>query len=144
VDKTQLIVAAVPPVLVPPLWASVEPILAMAVDKAHGDLDIDNLYDRLLAGQEMLLAVLDGPLVIAACIVTVSTLDTGVRVLYVPALAGNRMDEWFEQGLSVLRHLAKEQGCTSIRACGRPGWQKQIPSARAIHTIVEFSGESNG
>lgn len=120
------------------IWEKIKPHMVKAIDQAHGDLSMDNLMDRLRSGQEIAIAVCDGPEIVTTCIVTVTVLDSGRKVLYVPSLGGDRMSEWLEDGLSVLRSMAQQYGCDGIRACGRPGWARALPGAKAIHQIVEF------
>lgn len=137
-DEGGLTIAAVPPLLVDVLWKQIEPHVDLAIAESFGDLDKERLKIRLKDGSEMILAVCDGPEIIATCLVTVSTLDTGRRVLFVPGIGGERMSEWLDDGLEMLRKMAADFGCEGIRACGRAGWSRAIPSAKALHTIVEF------
>jgi hypothetical protein len=129
----------VPANLIEVMWPLVEHHLDLMIAESFGDLDKGNLKARLLGGSEMLIVISDGAYIVAACIVTVSVLDTGRKVLYVPGIGGERMSEWLPAGLDLLRKIASDFGCDGIRACGRAGWAKVIPSANALHTIVEFN-----
>lgn len=124
--------------LVDVLWAQLEHHIDLAIAESFGDLDKGRLKERLKSGVEIALLVSEEDQIIATCLVTISTLDTGRKILYVPAIGGARMNEWIDQGLEVLRQMASEFGCDSIRACGRAGWSRAIPTATALHTIVEF------
>lgn len=137
-DKDSINIVTVPFNLVPIIWDKIEPHLDLAVKESHGDLDKVKLFERACTGQESILLVCEGKEILATCIVTISILDTGRKVLYVPSLGGNRMDEWLDQGLEFLRRMAADYGCEGIRACGRPGWIRTIPNAKAIHSIIEF------
>ena len=131
-------ICSVPPALIDVIWERIRPHIHKAIDQAHGDLSEDNLRDRLRTGQEIALTICDGPEIVTTCIVSVSVLDSGRKVLYVPSLGGERMSEWLEDGLALLRSMAQQYGCDGIRACGRPGWARTLPGAKAIHQIVEF------
>lgn len=120
------------------IWDKIRGHIGKAIDEAEGDLDEGNLKQRLRDGNVVALLVCEGAEAVATCIVTVNQLDSGRKVLYIPSLGGERMSEWFEEGLKVLRQMAEQYGCDGIRACGRPGWARQIPGAKAIHQIVEF------
>lgn len=120
------------------IWDRIRGHIGKAIDEAHGDLDEGRLRDRLRSGQEVALTVCDGPEIVTTCIVSVQTLDGGRRVLFIPSLGGERIDEWLDDGLAVLRQMAQQYGCDGIRACGRPGWIRKLPGAKAIHQIVEF------
>lgn len=133
-----LSICSVPPALIDPLWDALRPHVDKAIDEAHGDMDEGNLLDRLRSGQEVAMAVCDGQDIIAVGIVTVRVLDAGKRVLYISSLGGSRMSEWFEEGFALLKNMAKQYDCESVRACGRPGWARQIPGAKPIHQIYEF------
>lgn len=137
-DESGLTIAPVPPLLVDVLWNQIESHIDLAVAESFGDLDKEKLRNRLKNGSEMILIVCDGPEIIATCLVTVSTLDTGRKILFVPGIGGERMSEWLDDGLGILRKMAADFGCEGIRACGRAGWSRAIPSAKALHTIVEF------
>lgn len=136
--KSGISICSVPPALIDVIWDKIKPHIHKAIDESYGDLDETNVKERLRSGQEIAMVFCDGPEIISTGIVTVSTLDTGRRVLYIPSLGGERMSEWFEEGYKILKQLEQQYGCEGIRACGRPGWARQIPNAKAIHQIVEF------
>lgn len=137
-DKNSIKLAVIPCNLIPIVWDKIETHIDLAIAESYGDLDKTKLYERLTNGQESALVAIEGKEIIATCLVTISTLDTGRKVLYVPSLGGNRMDEWLDQGLQFLRQMALDLGCDGIRACGRHGWAKVIPQAKVLHSIVEF------
>lgn len=120
------------------VWVKMRPHIVKAIDEAHGDLDEGKVLDRLREGHEVALIACDGQSIVTVCIVSVKELDSGRRVLFIPSLGGSRIEEWFEDGLALLKQMAQQYGCDGIRACGRPGWIKKIPGAAAIHQIVEF------
>lgn len=48
------------------------------------------------------------------------------KVLLVPILAGDDMDEWLPDIVETLEHFAKHMGCKYIEERGRPGWGKVL------------------
>lgn len=131
-------IVAIPSSMINLVWNQIEPHIDLAVAESHGDLDKGNLRGRLESGQETILAVCEGSTIITTCIIAISILDGGRKVLFIPSLGGDNMNEWIEEGLKSLQTIAKELGCDGIRACGRPGWVRVIPNAKILHTVIEF------
>ena len=46
--------------------------------------------------------------------------------LCVAALAGSGMVNWLDELLAALDRLAREQGCCTVLAYGRPGWRRAL------------------
>jgi hypothetical protein len=131
-------IVLIPPLLIDVMWSQMKTHVDRAIKEAHGDMCEENLKARLRSGEELALAVIEDDKVVALGIITVRTLDTGRRVLYVASLGGDHMEDWFDAGYSILKQLEAQQNCDGIRACGRPGWSRKVPGARAIHQIIEF------
>jgi hypothetical protein len=135
---SEIKVVAVPPEMIEGIWPKFEAFIAEAIKYSHGDLCEEGLKERLQAKEEVLLAVVEDDQVLAGCVATTRVLDSGRKILYVPVMGGERMDEWLQLGLDALKTLESTLGCEGIRACGRPGWAKALPGAKVLHQIVEF------
>ena len=98
--------------------------LQRVVDNSHGDLCLEGMKKELLEGNAGLLIVTEGDDLIAAMTATVSVMQTGLRALYLPAIGGDRLDEWMDLMLPMLNELAKVYNCTEIRGTGREGWER--------------------
>lgn len=114
--------------------------LQRVVDVSHGDLCLEGMKKELLEGKSGLLVVTDGDDLVAAITATVSVMMTGLRVLYLPAIAGDRLDEWMDDMLVILKDLAKVYNCTEIRGSGREGWAKVLKQRgfKHCHTTLNW------
>ena len=122
-----LIVAPVPPPMIDLIWDQVEPLLGKVIEKAPDDIVASIVYDDLKAGTKMLVAISRGPDIIAINILDVKVLDSGVRCLYIPIIAGTEMENWLDRMHEVAKAVAKEYNCTELRGLAvRKGWMTKL------------------
>lgn len=136
-DQGQLMVAAIPPSMVPILWDRVAVLLESVLLVNHGEATLEGIHRRLLEGNEQLVGVFEHQTLIAMAILGVSEFETGKRCLEVPYVAGERMADWLGPGFRAIEGIAREMGCSHIRGCGRPGWERAAPGFRKIRTVYE-------
>lgn len=129
---------AIPPSLIRGLWPQMEKFLKPVIAKSYGEVTLDGIYSRLLDGTEIAVGVFDTDMhMVAVCILGISEFETGKRVLQMPYCGGVNMTSWLQEGFKVIKQIAKEQNCTHIRGCGRPGWEKALPELKKIRTVYE-------
>ena len=137
----KLTISAVPSNLIDLVWDQVEPLIDKVVEKAPGEIVTSLVKERLLANDELLMLVSEGDKVIAANVVTVRTLDSGVRALYIPIVGGSRMNEWMSDFLSQVELLAKDYNCTELRGlAARKGWLSKLKPYgwEEVYTTVRY------
>lgn len=125
------------------IWSRCVPHLQRVVDRAPTDASLKSIKDGLLNGVTMLLIVTEGEEVIAATTLEKVTYSTGHKVLFFPAVGGDRMEEWSERFLEIINAIAVDLGCEEIRgAACRKGWLRSLQSADKqkdwyeLHTVI--------
>lgn len=122
-----LTIASVPSNLIDLVWDQMVPILDMCIRKAPDDLVASVVYEQLKTNNSMLLMVYRGPKVIAINVLDIKVLDSGVRVLYIPIIAGSEMDVWLEEAHRICVQIAKDYNCTELRGIAvRKGWMSKL------------------
>jgi hypothetical protein len=72
----------------------------------------------------------------AACTTAINDFPVG-KVLTVVHLAGKGLEEWMFEGISILEHWGKSQGCDRIRINGRDEWSRVLPGYSKSAVVSE-------
>lgn len=122
------------------LWPLVQPWLERGLKAAH-DTSMAGILLGLKDGTDQLWAIVADGDVIGAFLTSIHTGDDegGAQYLAVYALGGERLTEWAGKLGDEMARFAKFYDCASVRFCGRPGWERMLPSYRVAG---EFHGET--
>lgn len=120
-----LTISAVPPPAVEIVWADAEPFFQRAVETTDGVYDIETVRRGLGTGEYVLWVVMDGTKIIAAGTTSIRNYPNA-KALTIDWLGGERMPEWLEQSMSVMRSFAKDNGCDFVEGYGRKGWGRAL------------------
>jgi len=124
---SELSISAIPANLINQVWGQVKPLLERVTEKAPDDVSVYAVRERLYAGSTVLVTISEGDTIVAINTLTVETLDSGMKVLFIPITAGDRMDEWLERFLDVARDIARDHGCEELRGLSvRKGWMRVL------------------
>jgi hypothetical protein len=116
-------VVPIAPPLVAEIWSEAEPFIAAACEHNLSRMAAEDVRDFLESGAMRLVAVFDGPRMIASF--TVETVDyPRARALRVVHLGGERFAEWMEAATNLLEAGARNIGATVLEMYGRPGWER--------------------
>jgi len=138
---SNLIVGAVPVTMINIIWPMCVEHLERVVAKAPDDISLETIKAGLLNGKSMMITVSEGDQIIAVNTVEQVTYETGHRVLFIPLVGGDRMDEWMERFLDIVHAIARDMNCDELRgmAC-RKGWLRALTKAGQnwydIHAVV--------
>ena len=128
-NEEPLVVSAVPYTMIDLIWDRVEPLIRSVEALAPEDISTPLVKDNLRLGRNLLVCISRGSEVIAVNVLDVRTMDSGIKVLYIPITAGDCMDEWLDNFLDVAKAIAKDYGCTELRGLAvRKGWIKKLES----------------
>lgn len=131
--------ALVPPSLVTRNYETFHPFLQKAAKVSSEECTAEHLLQDLITQKCDLLCALsdikDRPLGI--CILQVVTFPSGKKVLEMPYISGDNMEDWLIEGFEVIKQIAKESGCKYVRGAGRPGWSKVVPDLKVIRHVYE-------
>lgn len=135
-------VIAIAPSMVGELWPQIKPLFDKVVAVSHNTLNTYVMRNRILDGSNILLAAIDDKEIIAIVTVNFYVNDNGMRVLEVPAISGDRIEEWAEQVIEVLLQLKKERTCDYIVGLGRAGWERYLKryGFKPIMTVMAYEG----
>ena len=122
-----LIISVVPCTMIDLIWDKALPIIKLAADKAPEDVCCKVVHDELCKGAKLLVTISRGADIIAVNVLDIRTLDTGIKILYIPITAGSEMEFWLEDFLEFVKVIAKNCDCVELRGLAvRNGWMKKL------------------
>ena len=122
-----LTLATVPANLTDLLWDKIEPFIEMVASKASDDIVTSVIKEQCRLGNQMPLVIYRGSDIVSVSIMTVRTLDSGIKALYIPIVSGSEIDTWDEDYMALLTKIAKAYGCTELRGMSiRKGWMTKL------------------
>jgi hypothetical protein len=114
-------VSMVPAEYVDTCWAKIEPFIEKAAEYTYGRYSASNLYDMVKDGDHQLWVAYDGGDFKGTVLTNVMNYPQR-RVLCMGFCGGIELKDWKTPMLDLLKRYAKDMGCDSIEAFGRPGW----------------------
>ena len=124
---SDLVIAAVPCTMIDLIWDKVLPFVKMVEEKTPEDIVAEVTKVELLKGALLLVTISRGTDLIAINVLDVRTLDSGVKVLYIPITAGSEMDLWIDRFLEITTAIAKDYNCVELRGLAvRNGWLRKL------------------
>jgi hypothetical protein len=125
-DK-DLTIAAVPCTMIDLIWDKVVPFMKMVEEKSPEDVVGEVVKEELIKGNQLLATISRGSDIIAINVLEVRTLDTGIKVLYIPITAGAEMELWLDRFLGIAEAIAKDYNCVELRGLAvRNGWLRKL------------------
>jgi len=122
-----LTIAVVPCTMIDLIWDKVFPIIKLAADKAPEDVCCKVVKAELCEGRKLLITISRGSEIIAVNVLDLRTLDTGIKILYIPITAGTEMDVWIDDFLAFAKEIALSHDCVELRGLAvRNGWIKKL------------------
>lgn len=116
----------VDPAEVHKFWPHVEWLIEKAMWSGTGDETLEEVRDRVLAGQSLLWIIWDESAkeLLATGITNLINTAAG-KVCVISKQAGKNMERW--QGfIEDIEAYAKREGCVKTRIYGRPGWERSL------------------
>ena len=114
-------IGGVPPGYIMTVWDRVEPLLKRVVKPETG-YAMEHVLNELQMAKLQLWVIEDFLAVVVTCIQERPL----HRVLWVQFMAGDRMDEWLDDWITVQEEYARHNGCIAVEFSGRAGWHKKI------------------
>jgi hypothetical protein len=119
-------VSIVPIDYVDHFWPQVEPLLKPAVDHSHGYYLVEDVYNYVINGYEILwVAHIAGTVIGMA---TTHELDYPQKTVLCISFWGGQepLEDWGLALLQLIQRYARETGYKGIEAYGRSGWSKRL------------------
>ena len=113
----------VPAEYVDTCWNKITDFIEKAAEYTYGRYSADNLYDMVKEGEHQLWVAYEDSEFKGTVLTNVMNYPKR-KVLCMGFCGGEKLEEWKDPMLELLRRFAKDMGCDSIEAFGRPGWAK--------------------
>jgi hypothetical protein len=114
------------------VWFEVLPLIESALEYGDGKYDTHSIYQKLKSREMQLWLSLNKG--IEALCITQIQIYPQKKVCLLHVVAGRDMNHWL-QFLDEIETWAKQQGCQSLEAYGRPGWKK-VTGWEQIHVVI--------
>jgi len=122
-----LIISVVPSTMIDLIWDKVLPHIRMVEEKSPEDISSDVTKEGLMKGELLLVVISRKVNIIAINVLDIRTLDTGMKVLYIPITAGAEMELWLDNFLKIIIAIAKDYNCVELRGLAvRNGWLRKL------------------
>jgi len=122
-----LIIGVVPATMIDLIWDKIIPLIALVEEKSPEDIVCSVVKEQLIGGHQLLVTISRNTEVIAINVLDIRTLDSGVKVLYIPITAGAEMELWLDRFLEIAKAIAKDHECIELRGLAvRNGWLRKL------------------
>src|SRR5688572_14783801 len=118
-----MIVTVIPVEALHEMWPKVEPFIEAAWEQSPGVYRAVDILARILEGYEVLWGVFDEENNPVGAFTTELHSFPLCRRLLVSCLGGERLNDWAEEALDVVKKYATDLGCTHLDARGRKGFR---------------------
>lgn len=126
----------IPAQCVPNVWATVAPMLKLAVERGQKDFLLEDVL-ALIMSREMQLWIWVEELKIVACCVTQLVNYPQRKVCQLPYIAGSGMKRFLQCEEQFIT-WAKAHGCTQLEGFDRGGWLRVLNSRKwfKVYTTI--------
>ncbi len=108
------------------MWPTVAPLLAPAVERSHGRVDMAAVTEGLTARRYLLWVAYAEDREIAAAFITRVAVYPRKSMLAIDFAGGGRMSAWLPTVLDTFRRFAEDSGLDGAEFYGREGWVKPV------------------
>lgn len=123
----KIIISTVPCGMINFIWDKVSPFINMVEEKSPEDIVEKVVKEQLSRGNQVLVIIYRNHDIIAINVLEIRTLDSDVKVLYIPITAGAEMELWLDDFLKIAIKIAKDQNCIELRGLAvRNGWLRKL------------------
>lgn len=118
--------AIVPISLIDFVWKSIEVMLESIINKAHGEMNLITVKQKLKEDRAVLLLALNEEEIKGLAIIQLEIFDTSKRVLNI-SMASGELNLFTGEYDDFIVKMAKDLKCEEIRAIGaRVGWERAL------------------
>ena len=117
-------------------------LIQSIIDLNPGYATVEGIVDRIHNHGSILTLISDDSGDLKAIVVAdIITVDTGMKVLVVPHVAGSDVRSWYDTMVESMHELARANNCQTILASGRRGWEKlgKASGGSVIQSTIEWT-----
>ena len=103
-------------------WDEIAPVLQRVFDRFDIGITTDNLLQDILTRDMQLWDCGSG------YAITQIVIKPNFKVLTIPYIAGDGMDEWLGELFETVKAFGQSNGCKYLEGYGRKGWQRRLES----------------
>jgi hypothetical protein len=129
-DVARVAITPIPSYYITPIWGNVSELISSAVEYVDSGYTADDVRKALTVSEMQLWIAGD----YQACAVTQINRYPQHKTCLIVAMAGEGMDEWFDELLSTIEEWASKMKCKYVEEYGRKGWRK-IGASRGYEQI---------
>jgi hypothetical protein len=118
-------VSLIPKEYVDTCWEKVEPLLKKATDLSGDRYTTSHIYDMVMEDDYQLWIAYEDKYFHGAVVTNISNYPNR-KILCMGFCGGEYFGAWKDQIIDILKRFARDMGCDSIEASGRPGWSKLL------------------
>jgi hypothetical protein len=121
------------------VWGEVRPWIEAACARSRGKYDALDIKDGLMSGKDQLW-IWKSPTAFAVGITRLENYPKQ-RVCTIRIVTGSNAAEWQVLAMETIKRWAKENVCSSMDLCARPGWARRLKSQgfEQTHVFLEMS-----
>lgn len=123
-------------------WREAFPFFEKVIDDNTTYVSIGHVHDMINNGTYKLLVIMDDyGVMIAAMVYEIVTCPTGARVLMIPQLGGEKIEEWISPLINYVYDIADLESCERVLISGgRPGWKKIMApyGGKLAYVTIEY------
>lgn len=118
-------VVPVPPGLIDSAWPRVVELLTPAFEYGNGELELEDVLERLKDNRMWLLTIIDDGRMVAAAVLELVQYPRK-RSLRIVALGGSGLENWMVELQRATNEMAKRVDASFVEIQGRPGWERAL------------------
>jgi len=119
------------------VWTAAQPHLQKAAERSGGRYEAEDIAKDIAEDKQLLWVVWD-----AETEETLAAMTTQIvnyprkKILRIPFIGGERMNEWWPEFYEAMCKYAKDCGASGIEGAGRKGWARQCSGMREEGVIL--------
>jgi len=121
-----IFISGIPSDRIDEVWHECKDYVKMGNDKSLQEMNIDDIYEKLLGSDMQLWIVFNKEKEIHSVVTTEIVQYPRKTTCRIVTCGGTELDNWSEQLLFTLEEWAKEQGCVAMETCCRKGFIKKL------------------
>tara|TARA_R100001460_G_scaffold94355_1_gene136424 strand:+ start:2453 stop:2881 length:429 start_codon:yes stop_codon:yes gene_type:complete len=126
---------------IPDIWNLCKQYVEMGNNKSKEEMNIDDIYERLINAEMQLWVVFDENDDIKSVVTTEVINYPRKRTCRIVTLGGRGLDNWVDEVLDVLEGWAIENGCVAMETACRKGFIKKLEKYGYEHAYTILGKE---